>query len=101
MEIICINALFSSDTLEFFEKHGVITPELDSFYSVRDIIINSNGQTGILLNEIINPKISVEHPLLGIALMETNWNLRRFKNIDGTEIDSIELQQELKIKTYV
>lgn len=84
------------DTLEFYEKWGVITPSVDVMYTVRDVIINSSGETGILLEEIVNPKVPIIHPLLGTANMEPNWNLQRFRMLNGELVSVIELKQSLK-----
>lgn len=95
-EVICINSLFSSDVLEFYKEHGVSTPDRDKIYNVRDVIINSTGETGILLEEIVNPKVPVKHPLFGIASIEPNWHINRFRALDGTELTLSELRETTK-----
>lgn len=93
-EIICVNDLFTTDTLEIYEKYGISTPVLDSMYNVRDVIINSNGMTGFLLEEIINPHIPITHPLIGKMTMEPNFHVDRFRYLNGTNVDALALKRE-------
>jgi len=96
MDVICIDGKFSSEQLEFYSRHGVVFPEQESFYTIRDVIINSNGKTGILLEEIVNPKVPIEHPLLGqVVMMEINWDVKRFRNLDQSELNISEIKKQL------
>jgi len=92
MDILCINDKFSTDVLEFYKVHKVVTPKKDSFYVIRNTIRHTTGEIGILLEEIINPKVPVKHPILGVTQMEPSWNSNRFVHLDGTPI----LEEELK-----
>lgn len=58
MDIICRDGSFSQEILDFYSKHGMVVPQQDNLYSVRDVIINSNGKTGLLrLNPKENPRV--------------------------------------------
>lgn len=96
MDLLCINDLFSIDTLEFYEKHGVFTPVRDITYTLRDVIINSNGQTGVLLEELVNPKVPFHHPMGFIASAEPNWHISRFSHLNGEIVETMELKQFIK-----
>lgn len=92
-DIICINDQFSQEAREVYEKYGVVTPYLDCIYSVREIVITRRG-TGLLLNELVNPPISIGEGEDGFKT-EVNWAVSRFKNIDGTEINENQIQELL------
>lgn len=92
MEIICTNGKFSADILEFYKIHGVSVPVEDSLYNIRKVVRNSNGQIGLLLEEIINPEIPIKHAILGIGKMEPNFNVNRFSHLNGLIITNEELK---------
>lgn len=92
MEIICINDIFSPEAREVYKKYGVVTPYLDNTYSVREVVITRVG-TGLLLNELVNPMIPIGEGEDGFKA-EVNWNINRFKNLDGTEINVEQLKQK-------
>jgi len=96
-EIICVDSNFTLEQLEFYKLHGVNTPEQDKIYNIRDLINNSNGKKGLLLAEIINPKIPFKHHILGIIHNEPNWNINRFRNLNKTEITKEQLNETLKL----
>lgn len=93
-DIICIDGNFKSDFLDFYEKHGVITPKQDKIYTIRAVIINSNGKTGLLLEELVNPKVPFKSPALGDVWNEPNWDINRFRTLNGEIVNSI--QREIK-----
>lgn len=88
-DIICVDDYFSSEAREFYEKYGVVTPYLDAIYSVREVVITRIGH-GLLLNELINPRILLGEGESGFTC-EPNWRVSRFKNLDGTEISKEQL----------
>lgn len=94
MELLCVDDKFSADILEFYRIHGVVTPKERKIYTLRDYIKHTNGSIGILLQEIINPKVPIKHPILGTINMEPTWALRRFCTLDGTTLE----ESMLKIK---
>lgn len=97
-DIICINDTFTADQMMFFIEKGVKTPEKDKMYTVRDIIkASGNSSTGILLNEIVNPLTLVKHPILGQAMLEVNWNISRFSNLQE-EVLTKEMINSIKEK---
>lgn len=87
MDIICINSSFSQEQLQFWAIHGVVHPEQDKMYTIREVIKHSHGETGVLLEEIVNPKIPVKHNILKIIQREPTWNIHRFRMLNGDMIN--------------
>lgn len=98
MEVICINASFSPEVLEFFRLNKISMPVVDKIYNIRDVIKPSVGQkeTGFLLEEIRNPKVHIKHPILGLAEVEPNFSSKRFTKLSGEPISSEEIKEILK-----
>jgi hypothetical protein len=96
-EIICVDGGFNADQLKFYEQHGVTVPQQDKIYNIRAVINNSNGKSGVLLEELQNPLIPFRHPILGIVNNEPNWNLNRFRNLDQTEITKEQVAEIVKL----
>jgi len=92
VEIICVDDTFRIDQKEYWKKHNVKHPIKDEIYTIRDVIKHTNGKTGIMLNEIINPKILINHPILGYSKRETTWNIDRFRKLNGDIISKEELE---------
>lgn len=86
IEVLCRDGKFPPDYLEFYKLHDVVVPKEGSMYTPRTITRNSEGNWEILLVEILNPEVSIKHPILGIAMKEPAWNLKRFCNLDQSEI---------------
>ncbi len=85
-EIICTDAEFDAYQWENFIKYKVTPPELNKLYSIREVKKHHNGETGILLNELKNPKVPFIS-FTGIEMeMETSWNIRRFRTLQGNPI---------------
>lgn len=93
MDLICINDYFSPEARQVYEEYGIVTPYLNGVYSVREVVITRYG-TGLLLNELVNPKMYCYN--IGEVEMwgEVNWAVSRFRNIDGTEINVEQLKQK-------
>lgn len=91
-DLVCINDTFSPEARQVYEKYGVVTPYLDNTYSIRDVVITRKG-TGLLLNELVNPMIPIGEGEDGFKA-EPNWNVNRFRNLDGTEINIEQLKQK-------
>ena len=94
-EIICIDSNFTPDQLMFWKEHGVVTPEQDKIYNVRDIITHiDNAGTGVLLEEIVNPNVPVQTSF-GVIEREVSWNLNRFITLQGLPLkkEEIEIKQ--------
>jgi hypothetical protein len=92
MDIICINDLFESEKLAFYEQHGIVTPQKDNLYTIRLFSKNSNGEYEILLNEIINKEIPIKHKILGISYKEPAWKSTRFAKLNGDIITKEEIK---------
>lgn len=103
MEVICINTNFPLEHLQFWKKYGVEPPQQDSIYNIRDIVINSNGKTGLLLEELVNPKVPINHPLIPgeVTMMEPNFYEKRFTTLLGEQISLAEVKQFVKNKSLV
>lgn len=86
MDVICIDGKFSEDAKKFFVKYGVVWPEQEKMYTIRDVIKNTQGETGLLLEELVNPKVPIIHPILGRVMYEPNWHIRRFATLQGDSI---------------
>lgn len=96
-EIICIDGSFPSEWRALYLKYGVTTPEEGKMYTFREIIKNSTGSIGVLLNEIHNPKVPDLHPILGNTMREPDWNIKRFSHLNGTELtreEVIEMERQ-------
>jgi hypothetical protein len=100
LDIICINDEFTNEQLAFWREHNIAHPVKDNFYTVRYAIKHSTGDIGFLLNEIINPKVPIKHPVLGTIMIEPTFNYNRFAKINGTTLtieDAREILSQLKI----
>ena len=94
--VICINDLFSQEAREVYEKYGIVTPREGVYYTIRKVVTTRYG-TGLLLEELINPKMYCYN--IGEVEMwaEPNFKISRFTNLDGTELN-IEQLKESKVK---
>ncbi len=52
MEIICTDGKFSPEAIETYKKYGVSTPQQDKMYNIREVVKNTAGERGLLLEEI-------------------------------------------------
>ena len=96
-DVICIDGGFSSKQLQFWALHGVKYPEQEKMYSIREVVKHTNGETGILLEEIVNPLVPVKHLILGVINREPTFNLKRFRTLDGKQISKEMLQEFFRI----
>lgn len=95
MDLICVDSKFLPDQLDFWKKHGVVHPEQEKMYNLREIIKHSNGQIGFRLEEIRNPQVPVKTPI-GVMMIEPSFNHVRFRHLDGTPFSTEELREMLK-----
>lgn len=93
MDVICSDGKFNEQALTVYKKYGVVTPEQESFYNIREVFTHSNGKVGITLEEIKNPQIPFPHHILGQSWMEPTWDIKRFRHLNGDSITREELQQ--------
>ena len=91
-EIICVDGNFTPEALRFYAEHGVIPPEQDKIYNIRAVIINSNGKKGLLLEELVNPKVPFISPALGEVMNEPNWDINRFRTLSGEIVKTTQKQ---------
>lgn len=78
MEIICINDVFSIDQKRDFPN----LPVEGSIYTVRDVVRSQVG-TGLLLNEIENPKVGWTMRNGMKFTFEPNFSINRFTTLLG------------------
>jgi hypothetical protein len=95
-QLICIDANFPAEWLEIYKKSDVQIPVVDTIYTVREIITHTTGKIGVLLNEIVNPPIEINHPVLGKSYREVTWNLERFRTLMGHPPKKEEIQEFIK-----
>lgn len=96
MEVIYINDNYPLQVLAWYQKNGIQRPVLNKIYSIRDLIKSSVFEkTGVLLNEVVNPKIGITHPILGRVFMEPNFNIERFTDLQGNKLTKEEIQKIL------
>lgn len=97
MDVLCVNGKFSVDFIEFYKKYGVIVPIQDSIYTIRDVIINFDKGVGLLLEELVNPKVPIFHPLLQEWIeMEPNWDINRFATLSSNPLNIAEIKNLFK-----
>jgi len=85
MEVIYINDTYTTPVLAFYAKYGIKRPALNKVLTIREIIKPSGKEGhGILLQEVINPKVEIVHPILQQKVMiEPNFNINRFTDLQG------------------
>ena len=90
--IVCVNDSWSASALMLVPNR----PKKDSFYVVRDLLINFNntGNDGVYLEEITNPKIRLNS---GIH-KEPCFRIDRFSKIDGLECVIEEVEELFTVK---
>jgi hypothetical protein len=97
-EIICVDAQFTQEVRERWKQFGVVGPEENSLYNVRELVNHTNGTSGFRLEEIKNPQIPVKHSILGTISIEPTFRVSRFRNIDGSEITKEQLKETIHEK---
>lgn len=85
-EIICINAKFSNDVLQFYAEYGVKIPQEDKIYTIREKKLHSNGKFGVLLEEIVNPFVPIASSLLPDGKIEPTFDAKRFTDLLGNDL---------------
>lgn len=95
MTVICIDDRFSPEARQVYEQYGIVTPQEGVLYNIREVVNTRYGK-GLLLEELVNPKMYCHN--IGEVEMwaEVNWALSRFTNVDGTEINIEQLRHETK-----
>jgi len=95
-EVICTDGKFSPQQMELFSRYGVQVPVVDQLYTIRDVIKPSGkAGVGVLLEEIVNPKIPLAHPILGgTVMMEVNWLITRFSTLSGDTLTREMIEQK-------
>ena len=97
-DCICINAEFTAEQFSIWKEYGVVHPELNKMYTIRDVIVHSGGEgTGVLLEEIINPPVPVNNGILSF-MRETTFNINRFRDLQGLPLKKEEI--EIKETNY-
>lgn len=84
-DIICVNGKFEENYRIWCIENNVKVPIEDKIYSIRDVVKHSNGATGLLLNEINNPKVDAGFILTGHKI-EPTFSINRFRTLQGNPI---------------
>lgn len=92
-EVMCTNSVFPLEYIDFYKKNNIKTPKLKKIYTIREIITHTTGKKGILLNEIVNPLVTINHPILGNVNVEVTWDIRRFSTLLG---DRVEIEEQIE-----
>ncbi len=92
MECICINDSYDNPTLTFWEVHGVKHPLQDKLYTIGSKKLHTIGKVGVTVYEIHNPKVPIEHPILGPIMMDVTFNIDRFRTLSMKKITKEELE---------
>lgn len=96
-EIICINDTYSEDWLKWAAKNKIQYPIKDKIYTILRVITHSNGQVGVLLNEIVNPLVDPEMVLLSGQKIEVTFHMNRFRTLVGLPLMKEEIENFVKI----
>lgn len=81
MDIICINDSFTPEQMADIPNR----PIKGKMYTIRDIVKSGNG-TGLLLNEIHNPKTGWTIRDGMKFTFEPNFSIKRFSDIHGNSL---------------
>lgn len=90
----CIDGTFEREALAYYDKYGVVTPTKGNIYTFREVKKHHIGETGVLLDQINNPKIPVDSPILGKVLLEPTWDINRFRKLQKPKQEVEELTLE-------
>ena len=92
MDVICVDSTFPHEWVLLYRKYNVVTPELNKMYSIREVVTHTTSKVGVRLNEIVNPSVPENHPVLGKIMMEPSWKIERFRTLAGDVIKKEELE---------
>ena len=98
MEVICINDNYPIEILKFWEEHGVSHPLLGKIYTIRESIRHFDSTVGVRLEEIENPTVPINHPILGKIMFEPTFALNRFAKLNGNIVSQKEVKEIVKVK---
>ena len=97
MEVICTDGRFDPSTIVLLKSLGAAWPTQDKMYGIRDVInhIMADGsmKQGVLLDEIKNPTIDIQHAILGDIGREPTFSIKRFAHLDGSPITKKEVDE--------
>lgn len=97
MDTICVNDSYPNDTLKFWKEHGVVFPELNHIDQIREVVKHSNGSIGLRLEGIKNPDIPIVHPILNTVMMEVSFSIKRFRTLQGNEINYEQIKNKILV----
>lgn len=101
MEVLCHNGKFSPQVLEFYKLNGISYPTEGKIYGIREVRreygkVDNEDNVGILLDEILNPKVDTYHPVLGTIKIEPSFSIKRFSTLHGDAITKETLSEIIK-----
>lgn len=94
MDVICVNDVFPPQVVEYYNKYGITKPVKDKMYTVRTVVHHTTNETGITLEEIVNPKAPNNHPVLGMVMSEPTFHINRFSTLSGLPLKKEEIEVE-------
>lgn len=97
-EVVCIDDVYSADTLAFWALHGVQHPRKDGLYNVAEVVRHTTGDIGVRLEEIQNPLVPIMHPILGKQMLNVSFSIKRFRTLIGDSISKEEIENLIKEK---
>lgn len=103
MEVIYINDTYTTPVLAFYKKYGIVRPTLNKIHTIREIIKPSGvAGHGVLLQEIVNSKVNMLHPILQqMVPIEPNFNINRFTDLQGNVLTKKMMEEWQKERVLV
>lgn len=90
-----VDGQFDNGQLIFWDKHGVVHPIEGKKYHIREVRNHTNGKMGFILEEIDNPKVPIQHGVMGVVMMDVTFAARRFRTLAGLEITKEMLRETI------
>ena len=85
-EAICINDNYTKGQLEFWSKYNVKFPLEGKIYTISEVVVHTNGKTGVRCAELVNAPVPVKHSVLGTAMIVPTFKISRFATLQGNTI---------------
>lgn len=94
-DILCVNDFYSESWRLWALENNVKHPIKGKIYTIREIKRHSNSSFGVLLNEIHNPLVDPQMPLLKGILVEVTFAISRFRKLNGEPLNEV-IEEELE-----
>lgn len=93
-KVICINDSIDAEKLVEISKDVPNWVKKDEIYTIREILDNDDIVTGVLLEEVSNPKLFFK---IINKIQEPAFGLFRFREITPPEVKSMVVSKEKKL----